>query len=111
MQNLINVYTDGACSGNPGPGGWGAIIYDKDMIELARHSGRENGTTNNKMELKAVSEALQFLKNHKNTTINLYSDSNQVIMAMKNWIFNWQKNGWTTANKKKLKINCYTKIY
>ncbi len=93
----VTIYTDGACSGNPGPGGWGAIlIYGKSKKEI---SGGDPDTTNNRMEMKAVIEALSILK--EKCLVNLHSDSSYVINAFKqDWIANWQKNGWKTANKK-----------
>ena len=99
-NNIINIYTDGACSGNPGPGGWGAYIDNAGLItEL---SGREEDTTNNRMELKAVIEALNSFTSK--TNLNLYTDSKYVMDGSSKWIENWKKNGWKTAQKKRLKI-------
>ena len=98
-NNIINIYTDGACSGNPGPGGWGAYIDNAGLItEL---SGREEDTTNNRMELKAVIEALNSFTNK--TNLNLYTDSKYVMDGSSKWIENWKKNGWKTAQKKVVK--------
>ena len=98
-NNLINIYTDGACSGNPGPGGWGVYIDNAGVVtEL---SGREENTTNNRMELKAVIEALNSFK--PQTTLNLYTDSKYVMDGSSKWIENWKKNGWKTAQKKPVK--------
>ena len=98
-DNIINIYTDGACSGNPGPGGWGAYIDNAGLItEL---SGREEDTTNNRMELKAVIEALNSFTNK--TNLNLYTDSKYVMDGSSKWIENWKKNGWKTAQKKAVK--------
>ena len=93
----VTIYTDGACSGNPGPGGWGAVlIYKGTEKEL---SGGERQTTNNRMELTAVIEALKALK--EPCTVNLYSDSKYVIDAlMKGWARSWQKKGWIKSDKK-----------
>ncbi len=93
----ITIYTDGACSGNPGPGGWGAIlIYKGTEKEI---SGGEANTTNNKMEMTAIIKALEILK--EPCEVNLHSDSSYVINAFKqNWIGNWKKNGWKTSGKK-----------
>ena len=93
----IEIYTDGACSGNPGMGGWAAIlIYGNNIKEI---SGFEKETTNNKMELRAVIEALQALKYESNVT--LYSDSAYVINAFtQGWLDNWQAYGWRTSAKK-----------
>ncbi|MDA9137452.1 MAG: ribonuclease HI [Pelagibacterales bacterium] len=98
-NNIINIYTDGACSGNPGPGGWGAYIDNAGLItEL---SGREEDTTNNRMELKAVIEALNSFTSK--TNLNLYTDSKYVMDGSSKWIENWKKNGWKTAQKKAVK--------
>jgi ribonuclease HI len=93
----VIIYTDGACSGNPGPGGWGAIlIWNGKEKEL---SGGDAQTTNNRMEMKAVIEALKALK--KPCKVSIHSDSALIINAMtKGWIQNWQKRGWRKADKK-----------
>lgn len=93
----VIVYTDGACSGNPGPGGWGAILlWNGKEKEL---SGGDAQTTNNRMEMKAVIEALRALK--KPCKVSIHSDSALIINAMtKGWIENWQKKGWRKADKK-----------
>lgn len=96
----ITIYTDGACSGNPGPGGWGAILMYKDIKKEI--SGGKKDTTNNVMELSAVIEALKLLKHPCN--VELYSDSAYVVNAFfQKWIINWQKNHWKTADKKDVK--------
>ena len=93
----IKVYTDGACKGNPGPGGWGAyIIHGSDEIEL--FDGNPN-TTNNQMEMQAAIEALKYLK-EENQPIDLYTDSNYLRQGITEWIFSWKKNNWRTASKK-----------
>ena len=98
-NKIINIYTDGACSGNPGPGGWGAYIDNAGLVtEL---SGREEDTTNNRMELKAVIEALNSFTSK--TNLNLYTDSKYVMDGSSKWIENWKKNGWKTAQKKAVK--------
>lgn len=99
MDEVI-IYTDGACSGNPGPGGWGAILmYQDNKKEI---SGAQNNTTNNVMELTAVIEALKLLKHP--CSVKLYSDSAYVVNAfLQKWIINWQKNNWKTADKKEVK--------
>jgi len=93
----VTVYTDGACSGNPGPGGWGAVmLWNGRRKEL---SGGNPHTTNNQMEMQAVIEALKALK--KPCRVHIHSDSALVINAMtKGWIQSWQKRGWRKANKK-----------
>ena len=96
----INVYTDGACSGNPGMGGWGVVILIDDYDPIHLNGGSFN-TTNNKMELTAAIEALKYFK--KNSTINLFTDSKYVKEGIESWIVNWKKNGWKTASKKPVK--------
>lgn len=92
----VEIFTDGACSGNPGAGGWGAILrYNQVEKEL---SGGEPDTTNNRMELTAVISALSALKEPCNIT--LYTDSRYVMDGIEKWIQNWKQNGWKTANKK-----------
>ena len=92
----VEIYTDGACSGNPGAGGWGAILrYGRIEKEL---SGGAVDTTNNRMELTAVIEALKALKKPCNVT--LYTDSRYVMDGVNEWLPNWKLNGWRTSNKK-----------
>ena len=97
MMKQVTIYTDGACSGNPGPGGWAAILeYNGREKEL---SGGEAHTTNNRMELTAVIEALKALK--EGCAVDLYSDSKYVIDALeKGWVYNWRKNNWIKSDKK-----------
>jgi len=93
----ITIYTDGACSGNPGPGGWGAVLIYKDNIK--EFYGGEKQTTNQRMEIKAVIEALKALK-VKDWEVTVFSDSAYVVNAFnQNWIDNWQKNGWKNSKK------------
>lgn len=95
----VNIYTDGACSGNPGPGGWGAIlIYNGHNKELF---GGEPETTNNRMELKAAIEALRALK--EACVVQLYTDSNYVKDGITQWLPGWKAKGWKTASKKPVK--------
>ena len=95
----VTIYTDGACSGNPGPGGWGALLlYGEHEKELC---GGEGETTNNRMELQAAIEALNALK--RPCEIDLYTDSQYVKGGITGWIHGWKKNGWKTANKKPVK--------
>ena len=94
------IYTDGACSGNPGPGGWAAIILIDDKIKY-EISGSEKNTTNNKMELLAPIKAIQKFK--KKSEIIIYTDSTYVKDGMTAWIEKWEKNGWKTASKKPVK--------
>lgn len=92
----VEIFTDGACSGNPGPGGWGAILRYKDIEKEL--SGGEAETTNNRMELTAVIEALKALKTR--CVISLYTDSKYVMDGVNQWLPNWKKNNWRTTNKK-----------
>lgn len=95
----VTIYTDGACSGNPGPGGWGALlIYGAHEKEL--HGG-EPQTTNNRMELMAAISALEALK--RPSTIDLYTDSVYVRSGIMQWVHAWKRNGWRTADKKPVK--------
>ena len=94
------VYTDGACSGNPGPGGWGAVILDAKNIET-NISGKEKSTTNNRMELMAPIMALGKIR--KASKIIIYTDSTYLKNGITVWIKNWEKNGWKNANKKPVK--------
>jgi ribonuclease HI len=100
MEHNVIIYTDGACSGNPGPGGWGAILmYDDYKKEI---SGYSKSTTNNIMEITAVLEAVKLLKFPCN--IKIYSDSAYVVNCFnQKWIYNWQKNNWKTSDKKPVK--------
>jgi ribonuclease HI len=95
----VEIFTDGACKGNPGPGGWGAVLRfgDKER-EL---SGGEAPTTNNRMELMAAIEALKALK--KPCHVQLWTDSNYVRDGITKWIHGWRKNGWKTADRKPVK--------
>ena len=95
----VEIFTDGACSGNPGPGGWGAILrYGGHEREL---SGAEPATTNNRMELMAAIAALEALK--RPCTVHLTTDSNYVRDGVTKWIHGWKRNGWRTADKKPVK--------
>ena len=96
----FKIYTDGACSGNPGPGGWGAVIFDNDNNQT-NISGKEKNTTNNRMEILAAIMALKKIKN--NSQITIYTDSTYVKNGITEWMFNWKKNDWKTASKKPVK--------
>jgi ribonuclease HI len=95
----VQIFTDGACKGNPGPGGWGAIVrsgpHEKEF------SGGEPLTTNNRMEMMAAIRALQALK--RPCTVTLFTDSNYLRDGITKWIHGWQKNGWKTADRKPVK--------
>ena len=99
IMKHVDIYTDGACSGNPGPGGWGAILrHGKAEKELA---GGEPDTTNNRMELTAAIEALNAL--NESCKVDLYTDSSYVKDGIGGWIEGWKRNGWKTAAKKPVK--------
>ncbi|WP_321449062.1 ribonuclease HI [uncultured Cohaesibacter sp.] len=98
-MSKVTIYTDGACSGNPGPGGWGALLtmgeHEKELC------GGEANTTNNRMELTAAIEALNALT--RACDVDLYTDSQYVKGGITGWIYGWKKNGWKTAAKKPVK--------
>ena len=103
MPEII-AYTDGACSGNPGPGGWGVILQAKDGLVLIKERelfGGEKDTTNNRMELIAAISCLESLE--KPTTLTLFTDSNYVKGGITEWMTTWKKNEWKTAGKKSVK--------
>lgn len=96
---MITIYTDGACRGNPGPGGWGALLlYNEQNKEL---KGAEADTTNNRMELTAAIEALRAL--NRRCEIKLYTDSKYVLQGITEWLDNWRKRNWLTSNKQAVK--------
>jgi len=99
MPDIIEIWTDGACSGNPGPGGWGALLksggHEKEL------SGGERETTNNRMEMMAAIEALNALK--KPSRVRLHTDSTYLKDGLTKWIHGWKRNGWKTAAKKPVK--------
>ena len=100
----LYAYTDGACSGNPGPGGWGAILIAKDgntVLKERELNGGEAHTTNNKMELMAAIASLEALE--RPTTLTIVTDSSYVKDGITSWIFGWKKRGWKTANNKPVK--------
>jgi len=104
----IEVFTDGGCSGNPGPGGWAFIVRMGN--ELIRCSGGEAQTTNNRMELQAVIEALSFVKKQqleKRTPVLIHTDSEYVRQGITTWIHKWLKNGWKTTAKRPVKNKEY----
>ena len=97
---MIKIYTDGSCKGNPGIGGWGALlVHNEQSIEIF---DGELETTNNRMELKAVIEALK-LATSMNDDVQIYTDSSYVQKGIQEWIYNWKKNGWRSSNKKPVK--------
>ena len=97
---MIKIYTDGACKGNPGIGGWGALlVHNEQSIEIF---DGELETTNNRMELMAVIEALKYATS-MNDDVQIYTDSSYVQKGIQEWIHNWKKNGWRSSNKKPVK--------
>ena len=106
-MDKVDIYTDGACLGNPGPGGWAFIIkYNSGRIK--EFSGSEKYTTNNKMELTAAIKAVEYFK--KKIIINLYTDSKYLKDGITIWIKKWKLNGWKTSNKKKVKNSDLWKV-
>ncbi len=99
MGQRVKIYTDGACSGNPGPGGWGAVLIHGKNIKTIK--GGEGETTNNRMELTAAIKALNQLK--RPCEVDLFTDSKYVKDGLTSWISNWKKNGWKTAARKPVK--------
>ncbi|MEM7679601.1 MAG: ribonuclease HI [Pseudomonadota bacterium] len=99
MSKIVEMYTDGACSGNPGPGGWGVLMrygdHEKEM------SGGEDETTNNRMEMMAVIKGLEALT--KSSEVHLYTDSKYVMQGVTEWLEGWKAKGWKTAAKKPVK--------
>ena len=105
QSDELIIYTDGGCSGNPGPGGWGFVIVDNSGEESI-HSGGESITTNNRMELTAVIEALRLVTAHpewNESPITIFTDSQYVQKGMTQWISGWKRNGWKTASKQPVK--------
>ena len=94
------IYTDGACSGNPGPGGWGAVIFDNDNKQK-NISGSEENTTNNRMELSAAIMALEEV--NMNSEITIFTDSTYVKNGITEWVLKWKENGWKNSNKEPVK--------
>ena len=106
MKDIV-LYTDGACSGNPGKGGWGAILFYGDKKKEI--SGGEKETTNNRMELTAVIKGLEALKESCN--VEVYSDSAYVVNAfLQNWVGNWQNNAWKTSKGKVLNVDLWQRL-
>jgi ribonuclease HI len=99
LSDTVEIFTDGACKGNPGPGGWGALLRCKGVEKTI--SGGARRTTNNKMELLAAIQALELLK--KPCTVKITTDSQYVMYGITEWIHKWKKNGWKTVNKKPVK--------
>ena len=99
MTQIVEMYTDGACRGNPGPGGWGVLMLAGDRRKTLH--GGETSTTNNRMELTAAIEGLRALK--RPAEVILYTDSKYVMDGIREWLPNWKARGWRTASKKPVK--------
>lgn len=97
-MDKIKIYTDGSSRGNPGPGGWAAVIIEGSEDKIKEVGGREENTTNNKMEMRAAIESLKETK--ENSEIEIYTDSEYLMKGITLWIHNWQKNNWKTKDKK-----------
>jgi len=101
-MDMINIFTDGGCSGNPGPGGWAFVALENGTL-LSYSSGGDAQTTNNKMELTAVIKALETCQLLGSKNVSISTDSQYVKNGITTWIFNWKKNGWRTASKDPVK--------
>lgn len=101
MTPLVHLFTDGACSGNPGPGGWAFILRHPASGKEIERSGGDPATTNNRMELMAVIEGLSALS--RPSSVDLYSDSQYVLNGLNEWIESWKRRGWKTAGKQPVK--------
>jgi ribonuclease HI len=110
MQNILTIYTDGGCSGNPGPGGWAFVVL-RDEQQVAQRSGSDVQTTNNRMELTAVTEALKYVQSLEEQVeaVHIHTDSQYVQQGITRWIIGWKKNGWKTAAKAPVKNQEYWK--
>jgi ribonuclease HI len=116
MEKTLEIYTDGSSLGNPGKGGWGSVFIKNNKI-IKELGGFDKNTTNNRMELMAVIETLKYIRKSdflisinkdiagdliETTTITIFADSNYVLSGITSWVYNWEKNGWRTANKKEV---------
>jgi ribonuclease HI len=99
-MNKVIIYTDGACKGNPGPGGWGVLLQSENGVQKELHGGEKN-TTNNRMEMMAVIQALKALK--RPCEVHLFLDSEYVRKGITEWVTGWKARGWKTADKKPVK--------
>jgi ribonuclease HI len=93
------IYTDGGCSGNPGPGGWGFAILDENNEIIEFGYGKKSDTTNNEMELRAILEAYRYTQKHDDSYV-VYTDSAYCLNSLTNWMFGWERNGWIKSDKK-----------
>lgn len=108
MNKEVKIYTDGSSLGNPGPGGWGMVVMKNEELGIKNDielGGGEKNTTNNRMELQAVIESLKYIRKSDfpiSAEVTIFADSNYVLLGITSWVFNWEKNGWKTANKKQV---------
>ncbi|MCF7809895.1 ribonuclease HI [bacterium] len=106
MGGIVTIYTDGACKGNPGPGGWGAVLIWKSKVKEI--SGGSKATTNNRMELTAAIRALETLK--RKVPVELYSDSSYLVKGMNEWLNNWIRRGWKRAGGEIENLDLWQKL-
>lgn len=105
------IYTDGACSGNPGPGGWGFVILDENNKIIEFGYGKKSDTTNNEMELRAILEAYRYIQKHDDIYI-VYTDSAYCLNSLTNWMFSWERNSWIKSDKKPPKnLELFKKLF
>lgn len=97
---MINIFTDGACSGNPGPGGWGMVVFKNAETIISHNYGHSETTTNNREELKAIISALKYCELNKEETYVIHSDSAYCVNMINDWIYKWYHNGWKRAKNK-----------
>lgn len=106
----IEIYTDGSCSKNPGPGGWGCIVVDGNKV--AAYGYRCKETTNNRMELYGLLKAMEYAAAHRSQRFSILSDSAYCVNMCSSWIFGWAQNGWTTKDKKPVKnLDLVQRVY
>ena len=98
LEDALVIYTDGACSGNPGPGGWGVVMYYGNKVKELK--GGEKNTTNNRMEMMATIKALEAIKPNYTGKVVLFTDSTYVLKGITEWIHGWKKRGWKKSDKK-----------
>ena len=111
---MVHIYTDGACRGNPGPGGFGVVILEEDNTLLYYYQEECENTTNNREELKAILHAFEFADRNflKNETVLIHSDSAYCVNMLNDWIWNWAKNGWKNSKKKEIEnIDLVKELY
>ena len=106
------IYTDGACSGNPGPGGWGYVVLDENDKVIHFFRGNKIQTTNNEMELTAILAAYRYTQKNPNESYIVYTDSAYCLNSLTNWMFNWERNDWIKSDKKEPKnLNIFKELF